>query len=74
MEQYERNYRTSLIDMENLIKCRSPELAGDDGGWGDVQRIGNFSSIESILRDLVGRAWWRMPLIPELGRQRQVNF
>jgi hypothetical protein len=21
-----------------------------------------------------GRAWWRMPLIPALGRQRQADF
>lgn len=53
MELHEGDYRNSLIEVENLVKCRSPELAGGGGGWGDVQRIWNFSSIESILRDLL---------------------
>jgi hypothetical protein len=28
----------------------------------------------SCLRKTQSKAWWRMPLIPVLGRQRQANF
>jgi hypothetical protein len=29
---------------------------------------------ERIKRNYWGQAWWRMPLIPALGRQRQADF
>jgi hypothetical protein len=34
-------------------------------------RIGKFLAIEN---GFVAGQWWRMPLIPALGRQRQVDF
>jgi hypothetical protein len=31
-------------------------------------------TISKIKKRKVSRAWWRIPLIPALGRQRQVDF
>jgi hypothetical protein len=32
-------------------------------------------NIDSFLKlEIVGGQWWPMPLIPTLGRERQVNF
>jgi hypothetical protein len=46
----------------------------------ELSRAGEMSWQLKILRDksgtkvLCGRAWWCTPLIPALGRQRQVDF
>jgi hypothetical protein len=29
---------------------------------------------EAVINIYFSQAWWRMPLIPALGRQRQVDF
>jgi hypothetical protein len=33
----------------------------------------NLLSI-AVIKIITSRAWWRMPLIPELGKQRQADF
>jgi hypothetical protein len=37
------------------------------------KRLGGLNA-DTPSESFLSRAWWRMPLIPALGRQRQVDF
>ena len=41
-----------------------------------IMMMGDYKKeINNFLKEIQeSRAWWRMPLIPALGRQRQVNL
>jgi hypothetical protein len=32
------------------------------------------SNLRDTIKMVLSRVWWRMPLIPALGRQRQADF
>jgi hypothetical protein len=50
-------------------------LKSHSGGEGVKSRgQGNGGSIQDLKRGHVAGQWWCMPLIPALGRQRQVDF
>jgi hypothetical protein len=51
-------------------KCKSPIAGGVT--IAEVQL--SYKGIGIKTADTVDQAWWRMPLIPALGRQRQVDF
>jgi hypothetical protein len=44
-----------------------------EAGVGDRGQ-GFFLRARLLLKNPRGRAWWRTPLIPALGWQRQVDF
>jgi hypothetical protein len=43
-------------------------------GLKDSESLRSNRSISSIMKMVYSRQWWRMPLIPALGRQRQEDF
>jgi hypothetical protein len=42
-----------------------------DGGGGDNELCSGCSDVLKI--QTLGWAWWRTPLVPALGRQRQIS-
>jgi hypothetical protein len=48
----------------------------DKENWKKIEntRIQVQSIFYAVRKAAVGQAWWRMPLIPALGRQRQADF
>jgi hypothetical protein len=68
-------------EAQNIMKVTtSAKLAfsqkGKDTGYATWERMAGASvfSLRSSKKPKPCRAWWRTPLIPALGRQRQVDF
>jgi hypothetical protein len=52
----------------------NPNIGKEERKGSEVDRYQNKNRNVQIKNDDTSRAWWHTPLIPALGRQRQVDF
>jgi hypothetical protein len=67
-----------ICPVQENARAKKREWVGRGAGWGNFLKfemyIKKISNNKKKLRKKDSRAWWRTPLIPALGRQRQADF
>jgi hypothetical protein len=73
------SFDSEIIMMNHVYKERFPKVRICFKGENDIPQRLQSEGVKCrerspALKEASSRAWWRTPLIPALGRQRQVDF